>query len=154
MNLLLLEDDIDFANALCKALEHGIEHTVDITIFDSYLYETPGVYHFDYILMDLNVDLIDLSENQFYKLCSPDNSPDRFEFTNFNGKINLFGLDYFVHKIMLHEKTKGVSRSKFIFISGHAHMIKEKGILEKHGISNMKLIDKSFFCNELEMMLK
>ena len=156
MKILFLEDEYDFAESICRSFSmHKITYTNDLVRFDSYLYENPGAKYYDIILMDLNVELIDMDDYQFFKLCSFDNMIEKFELTNTIAGItlSLLGWDYFVHKVMQHIATKMSAFQNFYFLTGHYDTIKECALLEKQGISPKRLLDKSKCIKALEAII-
>ena len=157
MKILFLEDESDFAQKFCSMFSKDnidIEFTDDFIIFNNRIYKEPHINNYDFIIMDLNVNLGNLTINSFYKLCAYDDNVEHFVPTKlFDNGIELYGWDYFIHKVMNHKETKQLAYSKFIFITGHANLIKEKKLLERNGISPDRLLDKSTYYNDLKKII-
>jgi len=163
MNLLFLEDDKTFAQAVVKAFSPDrnkkctITHVTDFIAFNHRLYKNPGINDYDFVIMDLNVKLGDWGMNNmdiFYEICAIDEKNiKKFSHTTLSGMINLYGWDYFIHKVMEHKDTKQAAFNKFLFITGHAKMIRDVKMLESKNISLAHLFDKSDYYDHLKKFL-
>ena len=142
MNLLMLEDDYDVVGAFNTVYSKRgviIDHVDNLLDLNYCLYENPGVDEYDLVLLDLAVNMPNLTTRDIREAL-----PQMPEYTtSFFDRIKLYGWDYYINIICKQDTTKKESAKKFILISGHAHLLQEQGIFSKEKYPSVRLIDKA-----------
>jgi len=140
--ILLLEDNGGFAESMIANLfPHKIDLVDNLSSFNSLLYKDPGVKGYDLVLMDL---FFHVSPSAWEKLCIRIPEMRREKPCKVKG-IPLYGLDYFVGKVLTNPETKDIAETKFVLFSGHARLIRTEKLFEEHGIQFPieRLLDKA-----------
>ena len=124
MNILIIENDIPYANSLrAEYSQHAITVTEDLLRLHSFLFVEPGIEYFHAFFLDLHINFGSLTIDEVEAEFKAD-FPQLFAtpFFKFNDAIPLHGWDYYNRIICKDERTKNYA-DRFLLISGHAPLL-------------------------------
>jgi len=140
--ILLLEDDSGVSESMSVGLfPHKVDPVDNLTSFNFLLYKLPGVKSYDLVLMDL---YFRIPSRVLEKFCARVPEMPKEPCCKVHN-IALFGLDYFVSKVLTHPDTGDIAKDKFVLFSGHTRLIRAEKLFEKHDIQfpHDRLLDKA-----------
>ena len=146
--VLLLEDDISVLDATRNAFHSALDEceittTSSLIALNKMLFTDPGVDEFDFVCLDLAIDMGSLPASALRKaLPKMFTGPDGMELPKAEAAgIRLYGLEYYKNVIWRDPKFRDCRTTKFILITGHVNLVERYKLLSD--CKGVKIVKKS-----------
>ena len=137
-NVLIMEDDKGVVKTLKKTYSrYSFTHAENLFDFHGFVFDAPGIEQFSLAIMDLQIDM-DEFPLSLMKKCFPAMFNERI--TRLDNKKAIYGWDYYTRIIRTDERTAKLADNKFILLSGHTKLLKDRGYLDEY--KNVIIVDK------------
>lgn len=142
---ILITDDAESARKdFCDYFrdEYILDFVDTITSLDEFLYVEEGYKTYAAIMIDLNLDMPNISRERLKKEIPEFKNMDKP--IQLEGNIPLYGFDYFTRVILTRPETQQmVNEGRIILFSGHAAKIRKEGLFTNEKYPHTQLIDRA-----------
>jgi hypothetical protein len=144
LRILYVEDARKGREALDLIIkkQHDVDFVTDLIALDEYLYDLDGYNKYDVLLIDLSIEMSDISIDELKQVIREFNYA-AFKATELRAQIPLYAFDYFTHVVNTRPETKTmVKEGRVALISGQAESLKKSGKYTKVLFPDTPLISR------------